>query len=1246
MTCTQYDNSNPFDTLYPGDYHFTVTWDSLSAQGTLGIFRPYRIPFAVTGTDDFASFVLTDLSGRMLCDSAHFPIRNADTAITAYFPAPFSGTPVLHGVRPNGKEVTRVCTSPVTVVNPFHLTVDTLRGVGDQVTGKITNVHDGFYASDSLYAIWKINGNSADTLPWKAPWLKSFTNGGAYALQAILCDTYGNIYPLDTITILIKGHAPAIDRAWFSAPPVMGDTVTFMVSVTDADHDSLHLAAYVNDSSLFSSERFHPYEDTLSLRADLPLRDTGVAAFTLRITDKNGLVSAPYAFTDTIAYTLALPVFPDSSRLVPVGKRVVLSFNDDHLHPGTMYRWQSKALGLDTTTLADSMAVLYTDTATDTITVSGAIFRFTGPMVRYAVTAQNFNYSLSPVAWPAPIQARRWNTFTVAVDPEPAAVEYFWKMFPDTLVDSFKVSADTFQILVHDSIPPFTLSVYAIVNGTDTTNLESGIIKTVLSRPVCRFTSSRYEAKAGTALRCTLTVSDANGRVESIHVLFSGSTDTLNPGTGTVVTRVFTTPDTLTAYCWAFDDDEFRSVVDSARIFITSDKPWFVPAEKDTSVFINDTTVIRVRAESGNGNATINHYYWDIDGNGTWDDTTDTAGMSMLFKKAGVATVYAGCINLFGDTAVERCRITVTVDPGKPVVDSAYTNSMFYYINTRCTVTVVCHDTNGVIKKLHIDTDRDTVAEVSISGTGSKKDTLKSVVIFSNAGTYNLRLWVEDEDAVASEIYTKLPEITVDAGIPVVDSIRPVVLPVYIRDSITYRIYARDDKGVAKYEYSLNGTSWINKGTSETFTLAFPTASRKYIWARVTDNEDTVSLVKKDSVEVLLGAPLVDSISRDTVWVMDSLEYAVWFHDENDTIKSVRITWGDGTAQTRQLAGKKDSVRVWHQYGISRDTTYRCSVTVTDNDSLQAGRQFIVAAFEGKPKVNGVTVDTEINNVFVNDARKYSVSVSDTNGFIRKIYASWSDDSTADDSIVITGNKSSVDTFFTKSFTVSQSGSYTFNFWTRDEDGIVSAIRDFPVTIRLGAPVLWGDSDDTLWLIVDNGYGDYYYKPNYADTNGVIDTFYFGANSSISQATAKYRIDSAAIDINENTVNKGTSRYIWVKDDDGLVRGGRFVVFADSAPPTPSLGSHTISHDSVKFVWENADYKDGDSTKFKILFDTNNPPTTVVKDFGTCKKVGTEFYFWYHPSVSGKYRYKVIAKDARNSESPSVVSTYFDFTKP
>jgi hypothetical protein len=185
--------------------------------------------------------------------------------------------------------------------------------------------------------------------------------------------------------------------------------------------------------------------------------------------------------------------------------------------------------------------------------------------------------------------------------------------------------------------------------------------------------------------------------------------------------------------------------------------------------------------------------------------------------------------------------------------------------------------------------------------------------------------------------------------------------------------------------------------------------------------------------------------------------------------------------------------------------------------------------------------------------------------------------------------------------------------------------------------------------VVDRGYRDYYYKPHYEDTNGVIDTFYFGQQENIATAS-KGKADSAVYNISSLTVNKGSARYIWVKDDDGLLRGGRFVVFADSAPPAPTVGA-VKAGDSIRVEWFGHDKKDSCFTEFRILYKKSavaNPAPTLneVSDSLIGWNVGLSAFNYDAPSQgysytfkptggAGYYFFQVIARDKRGTKSYS-----------
>ena len=134
--------------------------------------------------------------------------------------------------------------------------------------------------------------------------------------------------------------------------------------------------------------------------------------------------------------------------------------------------------------------------------------------------------------------------------------------------------------------------------------------------------------------------------------------------------------------------------------------------------------------------------------------------------------------------------------------------------------------------------------------------------------------------------------------------------------------------------------------------------------------------------------------------------------------------------------------------------------------------------------------------------------------------------------------------------------------------------------------------------------------------------------------------------VSDLTVNHGSVRYIWVKDDDGLVRGNMMVVFADSAPPRPASFAYGTSGDSTILKWEKAtDDKDGLNTQVQIFIkygNTDEPDSALFQEpwptlddslFSeeTISGLGLHATYTFKPTTSGRWR--VVLRDERGTES-------------
>jgi hypothetical protein len=301
---------------------------------------------------------------------------------------------------------------------------------------------------------------------------------------------------------------------------------------------------------------------------------------------------------------------------------------------------------------------------------------------------------------------------------------------------------------------------------------------------------------------------------------------------------------------------------------------------------------------------------------------------------------------------------------------------------------------------------------------------------------------------------------------------------------------------------------------------------------------------------------------------------------------------------------------------------------------------------QGAPVIDSIKIDTTINNIFVKDSRKYRVYCSDINGKVKKIYASWNSGSSTVDSINvdITGSGNGE---FTHYYDTTLSGNRTVRFSVMDDDSVVSGYKDTTFTVHKAPPVLSGDKADTLWVVIDSGVErNYPIHINHTDTNGTIGSCFWSGNPSpLGRATST---DTIMRNFSAGDLIVPFNMYIYGRDDDSLVRGGRFVVFADSAPPMVTFLDRETAQDSIVFKWENLhDTHDGVKTKVQIyikqgtagepnipLFDTLNLPSLDDPRFRSQLVGGIPCYTYkYKCPFQGAGRWRVVLQDARGSRT-------------
>jgi hypothetical protein len=533
---------------------------------------------------------------------------------------------------------------------------------------------------------------------------------------------------------------------------------------------------------------------------------------------------------------------------------------------------------------------------------------------------------------------------------------------------------------------------------------------------------------------------------------------------------------------------------------------------------------------------------------------------------------------------------------------------------------------------------------------------------YTVAGVKIARIHVIDDDGFSSD--TIHDTIIVRKGVPV--AIPVFRDSVWIFDTVTYTVRGTDPD--TNGSVKLRAVSWdtglpFESQTDTLFRHAYMAEGIKRLRVYVVDDNGISSDTVHASVYVRPGKPVITSFTIDTsahggMFVVDTNRYIVAAFDVNGTIRKVYISWnGDEIAEDsimRTGSAVVDTFAHTWAIGDSGQSTikYWCVDEDAITSSIAAINCFIRLA---RPVVDSVWMNVRPDSLYVRNTNTYYIKSHDQNNEIRKIFASWSGGAAAEDSLNNAGATDSVFTFSHR-FTIADTGNRTLKFWTRDADGLLSNVKTMPVRVKLGAPHLWGDTADTVWVIVDSGVGrPYCIHINSIDSNGTIGRYYWNEASNDTGEYAKNNLtDTSMRNISIGDLITPFQMYIFALDNDTIPGSGRFVVVADSVPPEPTV-THTPVTGQMKISWSGKDAKDVDSTQYKLVIkkgsvvtetDENDSAYIVFK----FTKIGAgifgngtppdDFSYIYTPPSTGKYYYKIISKDARGSINRSVDANF------
>jgi hypothetical protein len=1229
--CTDRSVDNPYDPRYQGDYGLDVIWDSVAVD-TMEVLRPYPLLWDNTGSLDYLKLELLSTPAGAV-DARHFDSVQTSDSSSVYFTKKFTGNIALKGLRHNGDP--DMFSRSVTVVNPYVIDGPKRVGLGREASLRVTRTDDQPIPSHIISVSWYVNDSlMADKRSLLTPFTTSSDVQAVASVHAELRDDIGNRLALDRFSVTFSGNPPRITSAEPIGSFLIGDTVAFTVRVSDKDRDSLMFRLLTENDTL-NEPAFKPYAERYTLSANRPVLDTGALRFTVLLEDNTGLSAEPKVLERVeIGFNPPKATFVDSLQEVAIDKPYRVNVSSEHVQ---RYRWSSNLLENDTITDSSFIQLTSPDSLADTLIVQGlGSWGLTGERDSLILRPRDFTYTLEQLTFPDELPAlhqRQW-TVQAMLDSQPlpdSLVEYIWTIDPHDALDSIVDSGGTLTLFSADSADPFTLSVFAVVDGDTTPELQQRVTVRRFA-PSVSFDRQKYVTDLNEPLTLQIRAQDSNSGGAVVKILYSLHSPTQDTTVDTLTepgsrTQSFAEPGIWTISARALDDDGFFSEQATATIEVLVTQPYFPVTMRDTSVYINDETVFTVNADPGNSNDSIVAWRWDRDNDGTYDTTTSDSTHSMFFASPGTDTIRVSARNSIGDTTAKAMTVAVLVREGTPKVSTVKSDTNWTYINKPIEFTVGGSDENGVIVLVEIDWDGDETADSTTTNLSIRKLNATYTTSFSQPGEYTTKVRLTDEDG-ASSGWVAGSVITIDAGMPVIGGVTPDIEWIY--DTLSIAIDASDNDQIITCSLSINDGSFLAvTGLSKDTVL--DSAGWNRLTVRVTDNDGN-TVQYRDSVLVRLGAPVVDSLIFETVWTHDDTAFTIHARDTNDTVVSWHVDWeGNNTWTTYS-----DSV-VTHTYLTWGEKTVR--IAAVDKDGISSDTLPVtINVRQGAPVLDSIRPE----QVWINDDTTFTFHVRDTNGTVDTIIVAWGDGSGEIDTIVVDTVSPGNDTTARHRFPIAETQSYDLAVTLIDEDGIRTTTT-YPVTVRKGEPRVWVEGD-TLFVPTPAGGGVIDIPVNSIDSNGTIANYYWDfvqADGLDTNVIASWKTaDSIYNDFTILTPNSPFRMAVFGKDDDGLMVGDTFWLYPDGPPDStaivfPGQDTSYVAKDPVTIQWTGLDEHDKLATEFAVMIDypggADQYDTLQSFQPATAYQQGDVFEYVFTPSAGGTYKIRILSRDRSNN---------------
>lgn len=1268
--CTQpIEDDNLYDpACNDGDYEFSMAIDGVADTLFAGV--RYRLDVTDQGDD---RYVLFRISTRHETLTSHSTTELTSEPGVIAFRSAGSCTLLVRAVRKNGNEDT--AQHIYTVKNPYCIVVDSASFLaGDTVLFKIKSSIAMDTADTLCRAEWSSlshTGNSGrpDLSLFMPHTVALDSLPDTIWVSAVVRDTFGLNVSLDTLIVPVAGRV--IPQVWFTENSI-NVTINSITAIP---------AEMSNADSLVWTSLYRG-ETVVTTAPEVEMVWTDSAVDTLLVTAMNRF--GTFGTSDTVIinpminkYGLKIILFPTSVDAGDYGvwQVVATENNRETTDPDVNYHWE---FGKEYTSIREvdengMMSVKYAKPVSKFM-ISVTAYKGTDSSAVYSrmVTITDNRPHITAVAQKDTISVDERVTITVNardvnINGSIKAV-YYQEGSEDS--EAVKLESDTVGFVFSEAGLQYVR--FWCVDNSDF--VSDTILKALYVTSTHPYFINRIDSVYG-YVGDTITLrapahTDRPGDSIVAWNWYSPTSDTPFKSTSAdFFDTLFSDAGAMTFKVKCTSASGESTLVDaSLNVRISHGLPNVSSATVSVpaKVYVNDTVALHVavRDSSPDGTVTLILVKMADDTVATFEVSPPSQLVDSTFKvvlppRHGVYAVSVVAVDNDNNASpVYLVEDSVVVLQGRPSVrkitpDSCWINDVRQY-----TVAAVDVNPRGLLSYFaRFDTTG--------SFTAYNNDSTFTHA-FSPAGTHIIECYVVDRDGMASD--TVFETVMVSDGAPHITAIATDTAGVrfFVNDPITFSLTVADPN-----DDSLD--VWISWNDDTIGELSQHVASNNVAVSHLFGKSDTGAQtirfrvtdrdgMKHDttySVVVSLGTPLVTAVTADTcaacMFVADSILFKITASDENGVLKKIYVNWNGGTGAQDSVAisvnTKQVTSAIRHKYSTAQSGTQTVSAWVVDEDGVVSSKMTkVINVRLGLPVMRAAWCDS--SKVWVNDACRYTVSAHDTNGTVRKVYVNWNGGSSADDSLLVAPGKASVDTFFTYAYDTGSSGSHTPKFWASDDDGIAAASRDTTLFVHLGAPTIGGDHGDTLWVkVVDKGPGNYYYKPKYADSNGTIQKFYFGLSNNLASATES-TVDSSTIPIDENDINIVAGiRYIWVKDDDGLVRGGRFLIYADSAPPQPEpIEPVNASSDTgnVTFKWKGFDVHDKAETLFRVMYYKGTMSPAPVNDMNFIKGTGlafnsadTSFSYTGKSLPAGTLNWFVIAKDINGMESVSD-TLYFD----